>query len=391
MDRLLSPNETKFWLLDVSSPMNVVTVVHLRGRPDPGQCDVPEAFRLPSIFIGHHGRPRWGGAQTGGTVEVLEEADAGAAWAGHAERLLQMRLGSEGYPPFHVTFLCGESRSALLLAIPHALADYRSALWLADAFLEGIAPGGHAPACEELLPLECYTNAGAETLIDGWWSQRAALRWEAAGVDTLTGALPEPCRTRLSPVGLSKEQTAGLDARCAAEGVNLNSAVAVAIRNATGLSEIAHAVDMTRFIEPEPPSGPGLAISHVFTNSPDGMAWDAARSVHAQLFDRLYSGAAADALLTLPVALEQGAVTSRIAAATITGAPSQRNSGCAGTADVISRWVVSSARGGGFVVGLAREGDSLQLIGCLREEDDGNLIGNIAAQLLEMSDIGVSR
>ena len=181
VDRLLSPNETKFWLLDVVAPMNVVVVVVLAGTIDPDGLK-PLAFRLPSVVIGRGQRLRWTDSGVGSEFEALPEADPDAAWRGHAEQLLEARVGTEQHPPFCARLLCGEARSTLLLALNHALVDYRAGLWLAESFLRGIEPVPLAPACEELLPADAYGRADAEALIDAWWSRRAAERWEARPV-----------------------------------------------------------------------------------------------------------------------------------------------------------------------------------------------------------------
>ena len=166
----------------------------------------------------------------------------------------------------------------------------------------------------------------------------------------------------------------------------LNSVIAAAIREIARIDEVAHAVDMTRFIKPDPSPGPGLAISHLFTQSPAGAFWDNAHAVHTQLLNDLTAGRAADLLLTLPEALMQGTVAYRSAEATIRRPPgalvkTRADAGLKGTT-ITGRWVVSAARGGGFVVGAASNSQRLMLIGGLRETD----VDGVAVCLTEQAE-----
>ncbi len=386
MLRMLSPNETKFWLLDVVAPMNVVIVVDLHKAEHGIPTEHPDSFKVPSIVTGSNGRPRWEQSGLDGLLETVSEANPGDMWISHADQLLKMRVGTEHNPPFIARFLQGPAHTMLLLVLNHALVDYRSGLWMADAFLRNVAPGQLAPACEELIPTQLFGLSDADALIDSWWSQRAAHRWQSAGIQRLTDVMPKSSGTRLRTAMLTAEQTDALDDRCKNEGVNLNSVVATAIGDISGVDNVAHAIDMTRFIDPKPVPGPGLAISHLFTAVSPGPFWETAQGVRAQLFDNLNAGRAADLLLTLPIALEEGGVEKHMAEATVTGAPSRIGNDAQPSALGARNWVVSSARGGGFVISLARNADRLMIVGSLRDEDPDSLLEALAGRLVSALD-----
>ncbi|MBS0541816.1 MAG: hypothetical protein JSR47_23840 [Proteobacteria bacterium] len=358
MDRLLSPNEAKFWLLDSSAPMNSVAVVRRAGA---APVEMPRTFAVPEVRIGAHGRPRWSKSRTPGVLRHLAESSA-TQWLEVAQELLDVRLGTTGAPPWHAVVLAGAAHTTLVLAVNHALTDWRTSLTVAHAFLDDVHPGDLAPACEEMLPDSAYGDPDAEGLLDGWWSARAGKRWEALGPERLTAILPAPELTRVALHKFSREATERVQTRCEDEGASLNSVLAVIMRDAMGLDSVAHAVGMERFIRPAPPAGPGLAVSHVFTRLEQGEFWESARENRASLFGEIKAGAAGDALLPLPKFLlkPDTPLSYEKAVMTITGAPTV---GATGAADDGSmELVVSSARGGGGILIISYDSGCLQLI-----------------------------
>lgn len=379
MDRLLGPNETKFWLLDLTAAMNLVVVVRLASSPAIKGSMGSGDFALPLIVPGPHGRPRLGSVSGEGAVEVFPGSHRGD-WLPEAQRLLQVRLGTQGNPSYHAVLLEHAEGATLLLALSHVVFDYRSALTAADAFLEGRHPGMPMPACEELLSPRAYSAEDADELLDYWWRREAGIRWEEAGLARMTSALPPPTPTHLGSRKIPRAQAEELERRCRNEGVSLANALAIAVAHASGERAITYAIDMARFIEP-PPSGPGLAVSHLQAEVPQGAFWDAARSVRRQLRQGLEAGLAGDRLLDLPRALRQGSLQGidQSAPATITGAPRL----VSGASPDASRWVVSSARGGGFVVNPVRTDSGIKLVACMQTSDAGSLHDDIHERLLD--------
>lgn len=365
-DRLLSPNEAKFWLLDHAEPMNSVIVVQRDGG-FPG-IDAPRTrFRLPTVQTDAQARPRWHETPAAGEFR-RHHSDSETGWLAAAQALLTTRAGTGDAPPWIATVLAHPGGETLLLAVNHALTDWRTSLHVADCFIADTHPGELMPACEEMLPPACFADPEAEALIEAWFLPRAASRWQALGLDALAAVLPGPSATRLALARLDAAASAALHERCETEGATLNGAVAVALRDVLGLDRVAHAIDMARFIRPAPPPGPELAVAHVFTPVEQGAFWEAARDNRAALFEQVRSGAAGDALLALPRALLHGAGAPAYARAgiTITGAPTTgaqtgRSGPAAATPDPM-RLVLSSARGGGGVLILSYWRGALQLI-----------------------------
>ena len=358
MNRLLSPNEAKFWLLDSSAPMNSVVVIRRAGTVP---IAMPRTFAIPEVRPGAHGRPRWGESRMPGVLRHVTESSADD-WLAVAQELLDVRVGTAGAPPWHAVVLRERESTTLVLAVNHALTDWRTSLVVGHAFLADVHPGDLAPPCEEMLPDGAYGDSDAAGLLDAWWSSRAGARWEALGPERLTAILPPPEPTRFAVRTLGREATGRVHAQCEEEGASLNSALAVALRDVMGLDSVAHAVGMDRFIRPAPPSGPGLAVSHVFTRLERGEFWEAARENRATLFGEIKVGAAGDALLSLPRLLlkPDTPVAYEKAVMTITGAPTV---GAGGSAeDVSMELVVSSARGGGGILIISYDDGCLQLI-----------------------------
>jgi hypothetical protein len=265
-------------------------------------------------------------------------------------------------PPWYAVELRGATHTTLVLAVNHAVTDWRTALTVGHAFLEDRHPGAMAPPCEEMLPESFYGDPDAGALIDGWWSARAAARWEALGIERLISILPPATPTHFAVHKFDAEATERINMRCEDEGASLNGVLAVAMRDVMGIDNVAHAVGLERFIRPAPPEGPGLAVSHVFTRLDRGEFWESARQSRDTLFQEIRNGAAGDALLPLPKFLLKPDTPPSYdkATMTITGAPTA--SAKARREDIEMELVVSSARGGGNILILSHDRDCLQLI-----------------------------
>lgn len=373
MDRLLSPNEAKFWLMDYLAPMNCVVVTQTRRRLDAAALMRDSAFTLPAAVIGRHQRPRWSTRPEDARPGVIDQIDGDAmTWLSLAAGMLDQRVGGGDSPLWRAMLVRhrGEDAgSTLLLTTNHALTDWRTCLLIADAFIAGRHPGELEPACEELLPPSAYGDPNAAELIDGWWTTKAGARWEAVGLDRLASVLPTASPARIDCLRLSAKETAAFQARCRAESATPNGALAVALRDCLGAGQVAHSVDMNRFIHPAPPPGPGLAVSHIFTDLPaagdTADFWEAAREVRGAVFEQIRTGRHGDALLILPKVLLQRemALTGGSADLTITGAPTHANPSVGDPdSDTTMRLVLSSARGGGDVVLLSYFDGRLQLM-----------------------------
>jgi hypothetical protein len=358
VNRLLGPNEAKFWLLDAGAPMNCVVVIRRAGTEE---IAMPQRFAIPVAECVGKARPRWVESRAPGVLERRREVAAND-WVAVAQELLDIRVGTAGVPPWHAVELSGAAHVTLLLAVNHAVTDWRTALTVGHAFLEDRHPGAMTPPCEEMLPESFYGDPDAAALIDGWWSSRAAARWEAVGMDRLISILPPATPTRFALQKFSAEATDRLRMRCEDEGTSLNGVLAVAMRDVMGIDSVAHAVGLERFIRPAPPEGPGLAVSHVFTRLERGEFWDAARQSRDTLFQEIKNGAAGDALLPLPkfLLMPDTPPDYEKATMTITGAPTVGAK--AVREDIEMELVLSSARGGGNILVLSYDRDCLQLI-----------------------------
>jgi len=358
MDRLLSPNEAKFWLLDWVAPMNSVVVVQ-RAAAYPHR-GAPARFTVPVVHLDPQSRPRWGPGDRAGVL-LREDVTDEANWLSAAQHLLDVRVGNAGQPPWHAVVQSYPGGTTLLLSLNHALTDWRTSLQVAHAFLADEYPGPLAPPCEEMLPRTLFGAADADAMIDAWWSSRATARWHALGLEALTAILPRQGATRFAVCRLTPDDTAKLQDCCDAEGATLNGALAVALRDTMQIDRVAHAVDMARFIRPPPAPGPGLAVAHVFTPLGPGSFWHAARDNRAELFAQIRDGAAGDILLELPRLLLGGTPEYQPATMTITGAPTVGQSDIADPQATMCL-VVSSARGGGGIIIISSHRGALQLI-----------------------------
>src|SRR5690348_1674766 len=155
--------------------MNSIAVIE-RAADAPAPA-LPHRFTVPVARIGKQSRPRWVEAMIPGVLE-RESVASPQDWLAAAERLQSVRVGTEGHPPWHAVIQDHPGGTTLVLAVNHALTDWRTALHVARSFLADADPGDLAPACEELLPPTSFADPAAASLIEAWWTSRAGERWE---------------------------------------------------------------------------------------------------------------------------------------------------------------------------------------------------------------------
>jgi hypothetical protein len=280
MNRLLGPEETKFWLLDRAHPFNGVVVLRRRG-PIVLSGKVTDCFRLPIVAAAADGRPRWGAAPHAGiAAEIAAEEDD---WPQHAQELLALRAGTEGHPCWHLRLLRHRTGTTLLLSMLHALADMHSALAIGHALLAGRRPAALPPSFEELLPPALFAEANASAILEQWWSTETGRRWRAIGTERITAMLPLAAPSSLAALRMEPGDTAALVARCGAERASLGCALAAALQDVLSVRSVGHSLDLRRFIDsPLPATAPGIAVSHITTQlGSDASApfWQRARAV----------------------------------------------------------------------------------------------------------------
>ena len=408
MDRLLSPNEAKFWLLDRTSPMNTVAVIQSRRRLNATALAASSDFAIPTITIGRNQRPRWSSdpdQQTAGRVEELVVADSSPdGWLPLARRLLNEPVGVAGQPGWRAIILQhgadGPVCSTLLFAVNHALADWRGSLALADAWIAGRHPGDLDPPIEEQLPSDAFANSAAADLIDGWYGSALASRWDKIGNDRLAAVMPRPVPATLSWARLTANETADLRARCRDEGASMNAALAVALAEQARVAaidlkvadfktadlKVALAVDLSRRVpgadlgNSQPPA-PGLTVSHVYVDvqpAATGGFWAAARQTRSRVAEQAASGFAGDALLILPRVLLRDELTEIgvTSGFSITSPPADVWS-TTHPDDQVMRFGLGPARAGGVVVHRSDFGDQLQII--VNRPDDAAQGADLAA------------
>ena len=374
--------------MDVRVPMNVIAIAPLGSHVPHEIMSAARTVRLPSLVVGRQDRPRWTTAGADPLVEAMTVPDPHEAWIGHAERLLASRVGTEGHPSCRVLVLQGRSNATLLLAMHHALADYRSGLFMLRRLLAGRPAGRLAGPLEDALPESAFGRADAARRLDEWWSQRASLIWAQAGLQRLAANMPAAGSTRIRITWLSAEQTQAIDRQRRHLGMGMNAAIAVAIARAASLDSVSHAIDMTRYLPSWTTEGPGIAISHLYTPVGAGGFREAARAVQGSLREQMGRGAAGDQLLALPDSLFRGRVDAEAhpEAAGITGVPVQSVAGLPDLPELArlrieSQFAIGPASAGGCVINLFRDHGRLGLIVSLRPDDPADLGERIKVEL----------
>src|SRR6516225_73170 len=104
--------------------MNSIAVIEL------GAGAAPLRFGVPVVCVGRQSRPRWGEGAARGIFERERVASAGE-WLVAAERLQGVRVGTEGHPPWHAVIQEHPDGATLILAVNHALTDWRTSLHVA--------------------------------------------------------------------------------------------------------------------------------------------------------------------------------------------------------------------------------------------------------------------
>jgi hypothetical protein len=298
MSRRLGPEETKYWLLGLDRPFNIVLALGMEGwRPPPG-------LALPLAAVGADGLPRWIGPMGDGLILAQR-----GPWIEVAEAALAQPLGRAGTAPWQLSVVEEGGGTVLLLAFSHALADARGGLALLARLLEGQPLPPQPPAFEELLSPEAYPAPAMADEVLAWWSRRLSDRLRSLDPARLAGLLPQPPATRLQLTALEAPLFHLLRQRCRREATTLHGAVVTALVEAGGHSRLGHAVDMRRFLPAPFAAETWFGLSHLTTAAPEpGQFWVRARHARALLQQGLAAGLAGAALAELPRTLGAAAV-----------------------------------------------------------------------------------
>lgn len=290
MSRRLGPEETKYWLLGLSQPFNIVLALGVEGwRAPPGMA-------FPSAGTGADGLPRWTTPNGDGLILARQ-----GPWIEAAEAALAQPLGRVGNAPWQLTVVEERGGMVLLLAFSHALADARGGLALLSRLLEGQPLPPQPPSFEELLSPEAYPAPAVADEVLAWWSRRLSERLRSLDPMRLAGLLPRPPATRLQLSMLEAPLFHLLRQRCRQEATTLHGAVVTAVVEAGAHSRLGHAIDMRRFLPAPFAAEAWFGLSHLTTAAPEpGPFWTRARHARALLQQGLATGLAGAALAELP-------------------------------------------------------------------------------------------
>ncbi len=304
--RPLSPIERWYWILDQTSPLNVIARVRLDGALEPVQLTAA-ATRLAArhpylrVAIGDAGfvataNPIPVRSVRGSWQTVVDEAELAEA--------VDWRAG----PLARIVHVPDGDRHDLLLVVSHVIADGTTALTLLRdlvQFAAGDAPAplpdaGFPAPPEDLLPKAFRGKLGAAR------AMAMAVRGEAemalarprrlpAEVDVA----PRQRRSRYLHRELDAQTVAGLVEACAAHSVSVHGALSAALAfaigaemdpGASGKLPIGSPVDFRD--ELSPPVGPDEAGAYVCTlpsvlaYGPDADFWAVAGATAADLRDQ---------------------------------------------------------------------------------------------------------
>lgn len=357
MSRRLGPEETKYWLLGLDRPFNIVLALGVEGwRPPPG-------LALPVVAVGMDGLPRWTEPRRDGTV--LEQR---GAWVEAAEAMLAQPLGGAGAAPWQLCTVKEDDQTVLLLSFSHALADARGGLALLSRLLAGEPMPPQPPAFEELLPPEVYPDAALADEVLGWWSRRLSDRLRSLDPARLADLLPRPPATRLQVMTLGPPMFRRLLHCCRQEAVTIHAAIVAALADTVACSSLGHAIDMRRFLAEPFAASTWFGLSHLATAAPEPAPfWARARRAAELLRHGLAAGQAGAALAELPLTLG-GAAVRAIAAPPLTVSNNGRQPLPAGQYGR-GTWfmALAGANAGAPVLSIDGSGDSLMLASAVPE------------------------
>jgi acyl transferase domain-containing protein/NADPH:quinone reductase-like Zn-dependent oxidoreductase len=311
MDRLLGPEEFKFWLFNRRLPFNVVVTARIKGEVDAqALADVLPRVRnrhpLLQVRITDDVRPRFVTDESRPVPLQVGVRHDDQQWVRACEAELGRPFATAMAPLFRVVLLQGKGVADLIVSLPHVMADGLAAIFLARDIIAGLAGGAldplpELPAFEELIPPAAFSSA-SRNVLGRWWSRRTTEQFQALSLATLLEHLPVVGPTRIHSGRLSAADTARLAARCQARDLTLHGALAAA-----GLLALAHAepTAMTCFHpvslrdQLSPPLGDDLclALSHVSTHhtvSRAGHYWDLAHALHHDVMAAMERGEAFD-------------------------------------------------------------------------------------------------
>jgi acyl transferase domain-containing protein len=311
MDRLLGPEEFKFWLFNRRLPFNVVATARIRGEVDANALErvlprVRDRHLLLQVRITEDVRPRFVTDESRQVpLQVVARQDD-RHWVRACEAELCRPFSTAMAPLLRVMLLKGEGISELIVSLPHVVADGLAAIFLLRDVIAALAGGAldllpELPAFEELIPPSAF-GPDSRNVMGRWWTRRTTEQFRALSLKALIENLPRVGPARIHSGRLSAEETARLAARCQAKGLTVHSAIAAA-----GLLALAHEEPTsTTCLHPvnlrdqlSPPLGDDLclALSHVSTRHTVGRRsdyWGLAYEFRHRLMAALERGEAFD-------------------------------------------------------------------------------------------------
>lgn len=301
MDRLLGPEEFKFWLFDRRAPFNVVASAQIAGRLDVGALQIAAssvAARHPALRarVVLQGRPRLVSVEVAPPRVRLIPREDDDHWRRECEGEFALPVPLETGPPWRLSLLDGPDSSDLILTISHVIADGTSILLVVRDLLmalggEPLAHLPELPAGEALIAPEAFGSLESARLVAGWWSRATARRLEQLDYEALVENLPAVGATRLRSHELTVRETGALIERCRAEGTTVQGALGAAMLlslTSTSSRELSllHIVNLRSRLAPPVGEDVGVYISHVSSRHVvhgETPFWELARDVRHQL------------------------------------------------------------------------------------------------------------
>lgn len=313
MNRLLGPEEFKFWLFDRRAPLNEVAMATVAGPVSAAQVEAALAClcgRHPalSVRVDASGRPRFvpGAAPPEAPAVIAREGDD--HWRRVCEAELARPFPMAQGPLMRVTLLAGPESTDVVFTLAHLLADGIAFLHLFGDLLHALGGGALEPLSEmpplEELIAEPAAQAFEEPLAH-WWSRGLTERFEPGSLGRFVAQLPAVGPTRITPFDLDPARTQALVRRSREEGTTVQGALAAAtLLSLSGdeAREIAcnHIVSLRGALSPPLGAEMGVYLSRVETRHRVGKStafWPLAREVRERLAAGIAHGEAIESTL----------------------------------------------------------------------------------------------
>lgn len=333
VERPLSAAERWFWLIDQLSPANCVVRLRVVGaigayRVEEAAAAVVAEFPLLRAVV--RAGPRFARSADPHLPVSHRVVGDPEEWRGVFDEQLATPIDLATAPGRLIDLVWhpGEpdEQHDLILVLSHVLLDGRSMAalgWRILAYTFGVRPPAVSrppiPAPDDLIP-PAYTGLH-RALRANLAGQFTALARRPTGLPGTLPALPLR-RTRAVIRTIDGDQLSALRARCRAEGVTVNAALAAALATAlgtlarpgrSGSAGIGIPVDVRTRLHPTPDDDePGMftAVVPTFVPYGTGTLWSSARAAKDQLAQRLTQHADLTALAAIrygcPRTLESG-------------------------------------------------------------------------------------